>query len=214
MNIIDMYFPEAESPWIPTLLDIEHRKSNDVPGYADIGLDQVVVSPEHERMVAAWSRLVERFNTRYAYRMINSETLQRWQVRLQNRTDEIIDEYERAYRLFETYAQEMDSPIEGWVDTAKDTNSGSDSMTSAGSSKTADTPDTSFNVEDDFGSSVTKTDASGSTTYGRVLDRTATRRITGLGNLDSVISSFRSWVDLDTAFVEEYENLFLNIFWY
>lgn len=216
--IPDVCFPDAEEPWIPTLLDIEYRKSNNTPGYAGIGLDGVVVSPEHTRMTAAWSRLVQRFNQRYAYRMINCETLERWQVRLQNRTDEIIDEYERAYRLYEEYADDMDDPIDGWTDDmdTNDTNTGTDRYTIQQTTRAADTPNGAINLTDNYGDAVTKQDGNNTTTYGRVLDRTvsSTRAFKGVKVLEDVIRSIKGWRDLDTMFVEEYENLFLNIFWY
>ena len=37
---------------------------------------------------------------------------------------------------------------------------------------------------------------------------------TGDGLVDSVNAGYQRWVDIDQSFIAEFENNFLNIFWY
>lgn len=221
MNLLitDIGFPEADYPWLPTLLDIEIRKSEGKPGYANIGFDSLVLDDqEHPRLASAWTRLNMRFNGRYANRMLNSETLERWQIRLQNRLDEIVDEYERAYRLYEEYADDMDELHEGYENTTgqTDLNSGTDVHKTTLSRRTADTPDSNINESDAYAHSVSKVNDELRTTYGKhvVKSGSLTHVQTGVRLQMNVVKSFKSWVDLDTSFISEFENLFLNVFWY
>jgi hypothetical protein len=150
--------------------------------------------------------------------MLNSETLQRWQVRLQNRLDEISDEYERAYGLYETYVKEMDELQEGHIldRTLNIKDGGSDTDTGSRTGRRANTPDSAINLSDSYGDSVVKADDTVTRTYGRTSDHTTKDRYvqTGLKLQMNINKSFRSWVDLDTAFIAEFENNFLNVFWY
>jgi hypothetical protein len=212
-------FPEADYPWLPTLLDIEVRKSQNRPGYEGIGFEGLVLDVErHPRLAVAWDRLKMRFNNRYAYRMLNTETLQRWQVRLQNRLDEISDEYERAYLLYEQYSEQMNSLQEGHVLdrtlTIKD--SGSDTDTMDGTTRRADTPDSVINLSNDYADAVAKRQGTSTRAYGKTSDHTTKDTLveTGIKLQMNIVRSFKSWVDLDTSFVAEFENNFLNIYWY
>ena len=212
-------FPEADYPWLPTLLDVEIRKERNQPGYEGIGFEGLVLDAEkHPRLTSAWDRLKTRFNARYAYRMLNSETLQRWQVRLQNRLDEISDEYERAYGLYETYVTEMNDLQEGHTldRTLNIEDGGSDTDTGSRTGRRADTPDSAINVLDSYGDSVVKTDDSVTREYGKTSEHVTKDRYvqTGMKLQMNIIKSFKSWVDLDTAFIAEFENNFLNVFWY
>lgn len=219
LSIIEAGFPEADAPWLPTLLDLEYRKSEGVPGYANIGFDNLVLdATEHPLLTSAWSRLTMRFNNRYANRMLNAETLQGWQVRLQNRLDEIADEYERAFRLYSEYSERMDRLEEGWENKriVNTTHGGTDTDRFNSTRRFADTPDSIVNELGDYGSSVGRTNDTSSRDYGRTEDKddTLTHVQTGLRMQMNIVKSFKSWVDLDTAFVAEFENNFLNIFWY
>lgn len=255
------YFPGACEPWIPRLIDIEKRKADGEPGYADIGFDALDIPASLTNIDARKSDLSVRFLERYAERMINSETLERWQVRLQNRFDEIGDRYERAYQLYaDNGAAMMDDILPGWQETMDrtDANSGTDTSTRTGNEtfeptgteqvassgtdtdtkRVADTPDATVNASDMYANrrevdslSHGKTDTRSFTnrkdtrTYNSVadalvhgkqtdIDWTLTHLETGSEIIDAVNEAIQKWRDLDTEFIKEFENLFLNVFWY
>ena len=53
------------------------------------------------------------------------------------------------------------------------------------------------------------------TNYGRTdtTDVTVDRTLTGMRIVDSINNSTANWLDIDTEFVKDFENLFLNILW-
>lgn len=342
----DDFFYQGFAPWLPKLIDIEHRKDAGEPAYQNIGFDALDIPSSLEEITDRAADLKVRFDERYAYRMINSETLPRWQNRLQNRFDEIADRYERAYRLYAANgAAMMDDILPGWkevmdrTDAASGTDTttrtgnetlgmaGSESLEKTGSEETAksgsetdtksgtetdtkngtrelsyggtekitdggtdtetkrfaDTPDSAINLSDSYADRTEKsslghgkteeksftnrkdtetftnladvksftnrqdtrsyTDRKDTTTYNqrkdtrsfqdRVdtrtynqvadalvhgkqvdIDYTLTHTETGSQIIDAVNEAIRKWQDLDTQFVQEFENLFLNIFWY
>lgn len=210
-------FGDAELPWIPKLIDVENFKVNsDDPAYWQrFGWEALEVPGEctfvRERMVT----LKTRFDERYANRMLNSETMERWQIRLQNRFDEVVQRYNRMYELYQRYDQDMKEDIlsgDKTVTTSKSQAGGSD--TSEGTGRSIDTPDE--NVNNITGYAGSRTDSKATNTYGRTdsFDSTITRTMTGKGVVDSINDSVMSWKDIDTEFVKEFENLFLNVFWY
>lgn len=211
--------------WLPRLIDIINFAQN---GDADerlyfsrFGFGQLVIPDDCVRVLARKDDLEERFNERYMFRRLGQETMPRWQVRLQNRMDSIVRKYERAYQLYADYTAEIhDDVIEG----EKETLSGADNRvansngttTTQNTSKSIDTPDSAVNDSDDYADAVRKSQGSNSTVssgtdtvnYGRV--RTTIK--TGTLVLDNINASIDSWRDLDTAFVSEFENMFMNVF--
>ena len=97
-------------------------------------------------------------------------------------------------------------------------------MTSTGVGKTADTPDTTIVPGKDYYNSLTKNDSTDTTSYDRTDTDTGTDTgtdtvltqtlVTGVEAVRGVNESIGEWNDLDTLFVEEFENLFLNVFDY
>ena len=131
----DDFFYQGFAPWLPKLIDIEHRKDAGEPAYQNIGFDALDIPSSLEEISDRAADLKVRFDERYAYRMINSETLPRWQNRLQNRFDEIADRYERAYRLYAANgAAMMDDILPGWKEVMDRTDaaSGTDTTTRTG----------------------------------------------------------------------------------
>lgn len=121
--------------------------------------------------------------------------------------------------------------------TQANTQSGTDTVSH--SSSEWDTPDTAINADASYadkrssgtdGTTYGKTDTvsftnrQDSTTYGRKDTATYGRKdthtitrdkiISGRSILDSANANIRDWMDIDTAFISEFENLFLNVFWY
>lgn len=212
-----------DEQWLPTLVEIEYLKTHGEPDeqsyYSQFGWNKLEVSNQCPFLIDRWNYLGERFMERYGSRMLNSETMERWQVRLQNRLDEIQFIYERAYALYAQYREAMDEDIlESEVTTTSATTeaSGTDSTTGTTSSRSIDTPDSVINADSDYADNVTDSTSGGSTTYGRkdTMGSTVTREIRGKGVMDNVNDSIDTFRDLDTEFVKSFENNFLNIFWY
>ena len=231
---------EAWQPWIPRLVDIEKRKADEVPGYSNVGFSALVIPADCTEISDRSAELAQRFNERYAFRMINAETLERWQLRLQNRLDEIVHRYNRAYELYDEYETEINEMgLEGWTETSKSTDSGNETLNFLGSSKvtegghddteglSSDTPDSAINAEGAYAdftqtgkttyghtSENTFTDRKDKRDFGKIVDKEITRIITGPSVVEDINASIKNWEDIDTRFVAEFENLFLNVFWY
>lgn len=246
----DPCFPEGLSPWIPRYTDIVHRRASGDPAYQNIGFEALDVDASLTLLTARMTTLKTRFDERYANRMINAETLERWQMRLQNRMDEIASRYEFAYKLMAEYAEELpEDAVDGWRETetvdddlsgtdslamtGTDTNvaSGTDSTDDDATARTINTPDATANASDSYADAREDTVRDISTTYGRTDTRTLNRdnsttygkqrdlsrrivhQITG-NTLEKLNANIRSYRDIDTMLVAEFENLFLNVFWY
>lgn len=217
MNFVENgLFPEADSAWLPTYLDVQMK-------YPTFGWQSLVVDEDCPTVLSRMAILQTRFEERYANRMISSETLQRWQVRLQNRFDEVVRKYERAYGLYSRYQEDMDAdvlPGETYTENEKIENSaeqgGSDSSESE--NRNIDTPDSIINQNPNYADSLT--DGKSTVTYGRTdkgnstRDLTRTRTLTGQDLMLNINGSIDGWRDIDTSFVGEFENLFMNIWWY
>ena len=228
-------FHEAREMWAPTLHDILYKAqfgtADERTYYSKFGLGQVVIPEDCENLADAMTRAVVMFNERYALRMINRETLETWQMGLQSKLDTIAYRYERAFALYADNAEEMSNVLEKKV-TVRDMtsqNSGSDSTsygrkdTFAGTVKDIDTPDTAINANANYADRLTKNDnsnqASGTDTLTHGLKTeiddtvTETKEPEG-GIVEATNRSIDAWRDLTAEFVKEFENNFLNVFWY
>lgn len=218
-----MIYDEFREPWMPTLEEIEYLKTHGTTEeqeyYSQFGWNQIEVSADCETISERMTLLGMRFMERYGNRLLSFETLERWQIRLQNKFDELQYRFERAYALYDSYRADMDESILDGDSTVTDgTNqaSGSDSSTNANTTKTIDTPDSAINDNDDYADSLSKSDGSGSTTYGRkdTVHNAVVREIHGKGVIENVNDSMDKFRDIDTEFIKQFENMFLNVFWY
>lgn len=236
--------------WLPRYVDILTKKAEGDPDYADIGFTELEVDAALTLLTARFQTLNIRFEERYAFRRISAETLERWQVRLQNKMDEIAKRYEFAYGLMAEYEAELpEDALDGWKETetvdddlsgtdslgmtGTDTNvaSGTDSTDDDVTARTIDTPDSAANASDSYADAREDSQRDISTTYGRTDTRTLDRTnattygkqrdlsrqivhvITG-NTLEKLNANIRTYQDIDTLFVAEFENLFLNVFDY
>lgn len=192
-----MRFSEAFAPWLPTLQDIEVRKTD--PEHADyyqrFGWDNLVVPDDCPHVTARMNDLKVFFEQRYGFRMVNKESLERWQIGLQAKFDEVVHIYERAYILYEKYEQEMLDDMLGGEKITRDT---------LGDSQQINTPDYATNASQDYADNRSRSN---------VKETISTVR-TGDGLIDSVNAGYQRWIDIDQSFIAEFENNFLNIFWY
>lgn len=210
-------FGDAELPWLPKLCDVESFKVNsDDPTYWQrFGWEALEVPGECTFVRERMETLKTRFDERYANRMLNSETMERWQIRLQNRFDEVVQRYNRQYELYARYDQDMkDDIISGEKTVTESTAQAGGSDTSEGTGRNIDTPDEQVNSTEGYAGS--RSDSKATNTYGRTdtLNSTVTHTMTGKGVVDSINDSIMSWKDIDTEFVKEFENNFLNVMWY
>lgn len=209
----ELRFPLADDPWIPTLGDVLMKQNTaDAPSpYSQVGWNALEVPAECTRVNARMPILKTRFDERYFNRMLNAETLERWQVRLQNRFDEVVMRYERAYEFYETYNTQMkEDVLAGETREVENTTTDSGSDTTEG--RNIDTPDEVVNAGDNYASSLSRNKVN----YGRSQTVKGTERttVTGSSLIENINNSIYDWRDLDTEFVKEFENNFINIFWY
>ena len=189
---------DAFYPWVPTLQDIETRKDHNTElgqYYERFGWEQLVVPADCPKVAARMDDLKVLFDQKYAFRMLNSETLEEWQIRLQTRFDRYVHIFERAYLLYEKYQQDMIDDMKGGEIITR---------TASGVGSTVNTPDIKINASDDYADSRTRSATS---------EKVETVR-TGEGLVDDINSGFRKFVDIDQEFIGQFEDSFLNIFWY
>ena len=208
---------DAYAPWLPTLQDIEVRKDDVEVGeyYKKFGWDQLVVPDDCPIIAGRMANLKILFDQKYAFRMINSETLEQWQIRLQARFDRYAHIYERAYTLYSTYEQELiDDMIGG--ETRTITRSGSETGTGSesGDVRNVNTPDAATNADDRYADSRSKSSGTSSTSVITSESVTDRKIKTGEGLIDNINSGFRKFIDIDQDFIRQFEDSFLNLFWY
>ena len=200
---------DAFYPWLPTLQDIEKRKDDieNGPYYSKFGWEQLEVPTDCPIVAGRMADLKTLFDERYAFRMINSETLEQWQIRLQSRFDRYVHIYERAYMLYSHYDQDMIDDMKGGESrTISRSSSGSES----GDVRNVNTPDSATNADDHYADSRSKSSGTSSSTE----SITDVLIKTGEGIIDNINSGFRKYIDIDQDFIRQFEDSFLNLFWY
>jgi len=173
-------------PWLPQLIFIETEKSEDNPNYINIGFDKLDVPEDCTYVLERFTNLTTRFNEKYWFRKINSETLVQWQIRLQVKFDAIVHKYDRAYGIYALHAEEIKDVTEGQKATSI--------------KKLIDTPDALINDDNEYAGSYEKIESEVG--------------LTGKSTLENANENIETWKDLDTAFISEFENNFLNVFNY
>lgn len=208
---------DAFYPWLPTLQDIEVRKDDIDDGsyYQKFGWDQLVVPDDCPIVAGRMVDLKTLFDQRYAFRMINSETLEQWQIRLQSRFDRYVHIYERAYTLYSRYDQDMIDDMKGG-EARTITRSGSEigSGSESGDVRNINTPDSRVNADDEYADSRSKSSGSSSSNVTTSENISDVLIKTGEGIIDNINSGFRKYIDIDQDFIRQFEDSFLNLFWY
>ncbi len=231
----DIGFYEAREMWVPTLNDILFKAENGTADerayYSQFGLGQVEIPTEATHVSAIMPRAVEMFNERFGQRMINRETLETWQIGIQSTFDTIVFRFDHALAIYAENTEKMNNVLERKKTTrfATSQDSGTDSTTYgrtdtfSGASKSIDTPDSAINATDDYADSVTKNDntntASGTDTLTHGLLNTLDDSVTEThepagGIVDAINRNIDTFRDITADFVREFENNFLNVFWY
>lgn len=211
-----------EEVWLPEYVYVLQQKEAENPAYTPYGFDQLEVPSDCTTVSERMSWLTVRFNERYCYRRLNAETMDRWQIQLQNRFDEVVRLYERAYKLYTDNADTISNIKEGVVQTetqsgtSGDTESATDS--SDGTTKNIDTPDEPINTSADYASQYLKQNSTGSRSITRNgttgNNSTSEMTYTGRKAMENANANIDAYRDLDTQFIKEFESNFLNILWY
>lgn len=219
MTMIDDY--DEAFVWAPRYISIlEKRQSTDpeeAQYYSQFGFDKLTLpaSTDIPYIHTHWQKLIARFNERYYFRRVGNETLERWQIRMQNKFDEVVDEMERAYRLYATTSN-IDEVTPGTKTTyaSGTSHTGTDGVSTQALTKAISTPDSSINEDDDYADALTKDSSSTTNTYSTNNSRTGYDKTEILGPdvLAGVNKSISDWNDIDTFFISQFENLFLNVF--
>ena len=208
--------------WIPTLNEVEYLKSHGDPDeqryYSQFGWEQLEVPPDCDRVLDRMGTLKIRFDERYGGRMLGQETMERWQIRLQNKFDEVVYKWDRAYELYTNNQQNMlVNIIDGRIvsnDSSSNIDSTDDTVNTS-KNKVIDTPDSAINDDSDYADVVYHNNATRTNTGRRNNRTTGNSKEQVTGNLiDKVNSTALKWMDIDTMFIKEFENNFLNIFYY
>lgn len=166
---------------LPTYAEVIQQHSE--YGFRTIVIDQT----KYPTLSSKRDELDRRFFARFCDRMIGYETLQLWQLKLQNKFDDIADEYERAFRIYQENATDMDKAVEGTFNTVDR------------ELKSIDTPDSVINASDNYADSLDK----GHTT--------AKLTVSGGRAVESVNENIDAFRDYESRFLMEFENLFSNI---
>ena len=187
-----MMLDDNDDVWIPTLWDVEAKKPHEY--WSQFGFEQLIIPDDCQEVINRKDTLKTLFDERYALRMLNKETMESWQLSLQSRLDKVVHHYNRAYELYDKYKTDMDSVIDGshTMTTIEDTG------------RSIDTPDTDINADHRYADSVSS-------------NKTVSDSTTSLKGVDVTIAvnaSINGWVDIDDSFISEFENNFLNVFWY
>jgi len=201
----------AFDPWLPTYAKVIHDRP-------DLGWNGLEIDPEkYPKLTAAKSELGVRFFQRYADRMINQETLPRWQIRLQNRFDEIASRYERAFAIYEKYSADMIDDVKlgtEQVGSRAEEVTSSESGDLRDGTREIDTPDAAINRDKDYADRVTdkRIQDQRDSSVGTEGSHRTEFRVKGKF-IEAVNTAIFDYRDLPTELVAEFENNFLNIFW-
>lgn len=209
-------YPDADAPWLPTLADLLVRQGDEqgpVTDYNRYGWNALVVPTGCVNVTNRMDTLKTRFEQRYCDRMIAYETWDLWQIKLQEKFDSVVQKYDRAYSLYSENETAMNQVMPGRTVefTDKTTAGGSDNR--VGKTKATDTPSSAINESDDYAGSLSKDEST--TTYGRTDSRESVTKETVTGAvMDNLNDNIDKWRDLDTDFVNEFQDLFMKVWWY
>lgn len=190
--------------WMPTYATLIAKQSEPkrTLDWNAFGWDALQIPDTAVHVKARMDILSERFYERYCDRSIAYETWHLWQIKMQDKMDSIVDKYERAYTLYDKYSEQMmDDVLPGRKTTVTSTTAVD------GTSRFSDTPDSLINDSSNYAGSITKND-------GTTTDNGTTSEIITGTILDSLNRTISEWMDIDTAFIDEFKTLFSNVWWY
>lgn len=118
------------------LCDLLVRQSD--PYYSKFGIEQV----EQSNLDGlTWAKVIQQFNNHYYEWPINGETLEQWQIRLQDTADRLLPTMARRLELYKSY--DIDQVEMSDTITTDSTGTG----TNKSNGKSIDTPDAPYNAD-------------------------------------------------------------------
>lgn len=213
----------SHGPWLPKLIEIEYLKhygtEEEQEYFSQFGFEKIVIPESYTHIAAISDYLKTLFDQRYSARRIGWETMEMWQIHLQKKFDEESGWLERALTLYERYASKMDADLFEGMETTSESSSessGIDTVDGTSEMRNIDTPDLATNQNPNYADTRASGTTQDKTTYGKKdeSDASQTTEIHGRSVMDNINASIRDKLDLETAFIEKFENLFLNVFDY
>lgn len=223
--------------YMPKLIDIiGWQNSTDEKTktyYNKFGFRQLIVPSDCPNLTERFETLCDLAEARYAFREINRETMEQWQIALQYRFDEIAHTFEHSYALQKKWQSTIDESLtkatenihnELKEDSVSTTGSDTRTESRSGTDKrtTVDTPDSVVNETLQYADSIEKTTSSNEGTSSG--SSTGTSKGTSSGTAEDILADYRNlqdemdkimdgYRDLDILFVSKFENNFINIFY-
>lgn len=204
----------TDGPWLPTYLEIISEPSE---YYQKFGFEHISIPTDCPLVSSLKPWMDTLFLERYAFRRINRETLEQWQVALQRRFDFGVHKLEHSLALYDEHADRLLEVFHTDVETRTATTEGTANSSSVSSGRDSfhDTPDSTVNVSDTYNNGMTKRSVTQSGTTGNTLSLTETKTREyiddPIGQIDNAVDQ---WRDLVSEFIAGFEDSFLNIFWY
>ena len=96
--------------YLPTLAEIKGWAQGDdeqAQYFKQFGWNQLEVFPDCPRVQARMPNLQLLFEEKYAFRQVNRETMEQWQVSLQTKFDSYCRKMEYAYELRDRYLEKV-----------------------------------------------------------------------------------------------------------
>lgn len=177
--------------------------------YAKFGFRKLVPPSDCPNLTERWSTLCNLAESRYAFREINRETMEQWQISLQSRLDAVAHTFEHSYAIQKRWQATVDeSPTKSTVNQHSEVHNASNS--SSGKKIYVDTPDSAVNDTLRYADSVDQTTASGTSSSSWSSSDTVTDFRNLQSEMDKIIDGYR---DLDILFIAKFENNFINVFY-
>lgn len=208
------WMSEADAPWNPKLVDIlykaAHGDADERAYYSKFGLAAAVWNSRLTNLSSHREEIIMLFNERYADRMVNRETLEKWQTRLQYIMDTEAPRYDRAFNMYNSkvttgVTQKETVTFNNLKDQLGGTDTSKNTMT--------DTPDAIVNDSDGYADSVAKN----RTDYGRTSTRSGsftTEHDPEGGTVELVNANIDAYRNIMAEFVGEFDKLFMKVYWY
>lgn len=175
--------------------------------YPDYTFEKVEIDPDKYPIITEHrEKLNKLFTGRYFDEAINQETVAKWFYKLQHVTDSIVERYENAFRLYREYVDNNTEVLDKSVTKTEYSNS-TEYFNKSGNPTGAlfkdSTPESMIDRLINSVSSNKGKDESVSTV-------TSDNQMDVIGQVNDNINKF---IDLENAFVSEYSNLFMKIYY-
>lgn len=183
------------------LCDLLARQSD--PYYSKFGIEQV----EQDSLDnITWTKVIQQFNSHYYEWALNGETLEQWQIRLQDTADRLLPTMSRRLTLYSNH--EIDKVEMIGTMSMESTGTGS----SSSNSKSIDTPDAKYNTDTaGYAGAVDINDSQSNDTR----TTTTTHTSTPMGGvLTEVELNMDAWHDVIRDTVDGFRKCFLTMIYY